>query len=553
MNSPVILRIMRYAAKSSNPKQQQTNGYQPLLAVCRSWRLVLLKYLCSEYTVRFSLSDGSLIGSYGLWPTNIEHNPGSSGFGYITKLNIEVDYNSIFNGTAVHAMLYNLNDSFSFPAAHTMYINIEHCEEDFNVESYDYESQAHVLARHLRRIAPAVKNMFVKYCAYNNIKHLPTGDSFANLLSGLYRNKVRSYLEIQRNDFYTPVNPYIAHSLTDIVCIWNISTCQHSLCLIQNSANTLRRLKLTCVGHYRGTIVQLFWNSHGQLVTYPKVEYLSFGATFECEYNSMRSNLPHHRPFPKLKCLYLESTYPFGDDILFRGNEGTLEYLCIRPDLETLEVLDSLGVFASGRYKSLRYIKVLEQPMECGKSMQLDHMWAAMVSQFVHRASSALQTITIHNKQAGEKLVCALVHSFHMTNLQILDLPCSLFSLADLIALVKAIPALTELHCMSAGVGNDYSGIPHSQLADYMRKNYYPLNRSFKRWHICHDYTKPLMFAGQAESMVACALLMSVVCPRFTSVLCDYTDKDRFNSIIQLALSRNPHGKYNSHLVRLMH
>ncbi|KAJ1667744.1 hypothetical protein EV178_001212 [Coemansia sp. RSA 1646] len=238
LNNSVILCIMRYAAHGSKTRG---SGYRPLLAVCRRWRIVLLKYLYSEYSISFSLPNRVIEGVYPLLSaTQISHDPGSVGFGYIDKVKIEIDYNDIFNGTVVHSMLYNLNDAFSFPKARTMTISIEHTRSNvLEAKASDYDSQARVLVRHIRRIAPAIENMYIQYYVYNNIQEQSTKESFARLLTGLFYNKKRSLLEVQPNDFSGYAEPYIAHNLTDIVCTLNVSTFNYMLYLIHNSASTL--------------------------------------------------------------------------------------------------------------------------------------------------------------------------------------------------------------------------------------------------------------------------------------------------------------------------
>ncbi|KAJ2515202.1 hypothetical protein H4217_005323 [Coemansia sp. RSA 1939] len=179
LNNSVILRIMRYAAGNSK---------------------------------------GSGGGVYPLWSaTKIENDPGSVAFGYVNKVRIEVDYNDIFDGTVVHAMLYNLNDAFFFPAAKTMSILIEQTASNVPEDiANDNDSQARILVRHIHRMAPAIQNMHVQYYAYSNVYSNSTKDSLARLLTGLYYNKERSHLDIQYNDFFGCAEPYIAHNLTDI-------------------------------------------------------------------------------------------------------------------------------------------------------------------------------------------------------------------------------------------------------------------------------------------------------------------------------------------------
>ncbi|KAJ2040495.1 hypothetical protein H4S03_000974, partial [Coemansia sp. S3946] len=62
-------------------------------------------------------------------------------------------------------------------------------------------------------------------------------------------------------------------------------------------------------------------------------------------------------PFPVLKTLRLKSLYPFTDDIIFRGNSATLEYLEFLIDKDTVNMLNSARVFEN-KHKVLRNLIV---------------------------------------------------------------------------------------------------------------------------------------------------------------------------------------------------
>ncbi|KAJ1882369.1 hypothetical protein LPJ71_010146, partial [Coemansia sp. S17] len=62
-------------------------------------------------------------------------------------------------------------------------------------------------------------------------------------------------------------------------------------------------------------------------------------------------------PFPSLKKLKLRGMYPFADDVLFRGNITTLEYLEIPIGGSDVVMLNDYKVFES-KHKVLRTVRI---------------------------------------------------------------------------------------------------------------------------------------------------------------------------------------------------
>ncbi|KAJ2839349.1 hypothetical protein FBU31_000713, partial [Coemansia sp. 'formosensis'] len=63
-------------------------------------------------------------------------------------------------------------------------------------------------------------------------------------------------------------------------------------------------------------------------------------------------------PFPSLRRLVLKAGYPFGDDVVFRGNGTTLEYLEVALYLEMVTVLKESGVFTHTSHPKLCSVNI---------------------------------------------------------------------------------------------------------------------------------------------------------------------------------------------------
>ncbi|KAJ2117181.1 hypothetical protein IW146_000949 [Coemansia sp. RSA 922] len=75
------------------------------------------------------------------------------------------------------------------------------------------------------------------------------------------------------------------------------------------------------------------------------------------------SNLPlpvfeDAMPFPILRRLKIPFMYPVGNDIFFRGNAATLEYLSIKLNRDIVVMLREHSVFTSRSHSSLRRVNV---------------------------------------------------------------------------------------------------------------------------------------------------------------------------------------------------
>ncbi|PIA16176.1 hypothetical protein COEREDRAFT_87147 [Coemansia reversa NRRL 1564] len=512
-----------------------------LLHINRTWRSAVMQVLCSEYRLHIFSRNSGISGEFSLWPTGLLQ-PDQQQFKHVSKLVIVIDHNCIFNGMAVHSIYRAWNNCLIFSNVTNLNLVIEYNHIDHNLLMHDYNSHAHVFAKHLRSMVPQMQTVDVKYSAYTQVKDMTTEQSLNKLLTSVMHNTVYSSLTICNNDFLSNYYPHVKHTLSRIDCCWDEGYAK-MLPLIHETAETLQELKLACHGISREMLNKLFLNSTGNYIIYHQLEKLVFEATANWE-KLHRPTLPQYVFFPKLCYLYLGIVYPFNDDILFRGNSATLEYLCITPDLDMVNMLNKYRVFAEQKHTRLRHIIVnnqfnSEHLITEDALMQL----ANAIARVTYNASSAVESITMHNSSAGEKLVAAMIQSMHMTFLKQLHIESSRLSLTDIVNLLQALPRLVELHCMCDGIGEESAGVPVKQLADYMYHNYYPLSTSFKYWKIVHDYKTPLSGDKSIGDMVICSLLVSVVCPNFKYPHISEIFRLRFNNTIKQAIAYNPADK----------
>ncbi|KAJ2555804.1 hypothetical protein GGH95_005421, partial [Coemansia sp. RSA 1836] len=127
--------------------------------------------------------------------------------------------------------------------------------------------------------------------------------------------------------------------------------------LIRRSAQTLQSLDLTAVAHIDYTELIRDPDSGGRWVEYPCLHTLGLYSEYETVLS--RSSISNGAvPFPRLRRVEMRWAYPFGDDVLFRGNAATLEYLEILPDPEMVAILKRHNIFTPTSHPKLQCVNI---------------------------------------------------------------------------------------------------------------------------------------------------------------------------------------------------
>ncbi|KAJ2004356.1 hypothetical protein GGI04_002637 [Coemansia thaxteri] len=97
---------------------------------------------------------------------------------------------------------------------------------------------------------------------------------------------------------------------------------------------------------------RLFVDRDGSPVVYSKLQSLVF-KTWDDELISYRPVADNAEPFPALRRLEVYMEYPFGDDVLFRGNSDTLRKVHLELDVQTVIMMKRHNIFAANKFKNL--------------------------------------------------------------------------------------------------------------------------------------------------------------------------------------------------------
>ncbi|KAJ2074840.1 hypothetical protein IW146_001607 [Coemansia sp. RSA 922] len=211
-------------------------------------------------------------------------------------------------------------------------------------------------------------------------------------------------------------------------------------------------------------------------------------------------------PFPRLLRLSLLLDYPFGDDILFRGNAATLEYLELSLLPKTVSKLKKYKVFTPTSHPNLQCVK-----LDTGRGY-IPNIFATVAEYLKFVVSIApgasVRQIVDLDKYPGDCNLALLILKNHGC-IQILSLPYMPLSIWQAITLVESLPLLSDLTTNAPVLGELPQSLSIAELPEYVRSNYAPMGKRFRCWNVCggpeRDY----------EEIATCVLLLALACPNF--------------------------------------
>ncbi|KAJ2347504.1 hypothetical protein GGH91_001790, partial [Coemansia sp. RSA 2671] len=223
-------------------------------------------------------------------------------------------------------------------------------------------------------------------------------------------------LRVFRSKMVLPftMSPSVSVSITKIDHVWTHDN-QATLTFIHRLAPTLQTIEITYKTVSRSE--RLFLDANDQLVVYPSLQSLVF-SSWEQGKITYRPVVEHVVPFPKLRKLRINMEYPFGDDLLFRGNSETLELLHIELDIQTIVMMKKYSIFAGNKFKRLHNISA-----ECKTHRIGGDPFASFVfTNFVAGMSSANQALSLDDGSAMKYSVSNLTMCSDLARIMSLNL-----------------------------------------------------------------------------------------------------------------------------------
>ncbi|KAJ2863992.1 hypothetical protein GGH94_003212 [Coemansia aciculifera] len=217
------------------------------------------------------------------------------------------------------------------------------------------------------------------------------------------------------------------------------------------------------------------------------------------------------KPFPILSKLDVGGGYPFDDDLLFRGNGGTLRSLRLsfsviaRNALCRFDILKRSGVT---RMNSIHIGPVMEHD-----KVQLTERTDLPIVEQARRIFEVATALKANCDITGALVVFSTISTAPRPDtIQHLDFSKPIIELTGVILLISKLISLVSLTCNIRGLGASIESIPSNDRPRTLHAKYYPLSDNFRKLSV------PSTAIASADMIARVAMLIAIVCPNFVHV-----------------------------------
>ncbi|KAJ2414444.1 hypothetical protein GGI10_002386 [Coemansia sp. RSA 2530] len=488
---------------------------KPLLSVSHNFRVIALSYYWKTFEVNLTnevlgdlpgyrppfgaVEDACHRADYLGYPTN-----------HLAKeVTVYWDGHAVFSGEASDKLSGVPYVNIVFPLARKVtFVDVE------DYTKYDKDSVADLAStdanicefvQRIKHMAPSISEIQVELADHSGYPDLPN-QSYSDLISQLYQlvSRIGYGYVFERED---PIRLRLGTTgnLTHISLRSGISSdsVDEFIRLAKKNAPTLQSLFIENEHKIGLDVLSLVQDADGRHITYLHLTGLSL-----CDYSSdkklSRPTFLGATPFPGLRRLAVTLNNPFGDDTLFRGNAATLERLFYLLDVEDIAMLRKYKVFAPDSHPKLQAVQLCLP----GNFSLESFTSPAETMRFLHNIGSgaAVREYTVYAK-------VDILSSFDgHASIQVLSLRNLPLKFATVVALVKSLPLLSDMHTGTPILGQMPDGITMDTLPEYVVSQYAPMGKRFCFWSIDNGYS---LSDNNLETWVTCVLLLALACPNF--------------------------------------
>ncbi|KAJ2022818.1 hypothetical protein GGI06_001659 [Coemansia sp. S85] len=476
---------------------------RPLLSVCRNIRAAAILRFSKVLTIRLSsnpdeeselLSYWSIHFTRAKFPTHL----------FAQNLNFDLDIFDVFRGTALQELSRKPFAGITCPKVSTVTVaftpmsRLPHMA-DILSSPQEIESNIRAFVRHIKGMAPLVKKVAMTLTA--SIVDIPLYSD--ELRGSLVRQIFQLAEDREYNVYYQPMSMALQPTGIREMIVSDKNgddISELAMQLARRNASTLQFLGITF--SRLKDISPLIKDSAGRPVQYPCLHKLRFANSPDLRISHYAS-FPGAVPFPVLRSLNITSEYFFGDETPFRGNAQTLERLDLDLNARAVSVLKAHRVFTPISHPRLGCVKL-------GQRGELTQTSFATDVEFLRFVLSVGATAPVREvySMLGLRGLHSLVPVFgDHASIQVLGLPYSPLQLWDVLALIKALPLLSDLQTFFPSLGSLPAGVSEKQLPTYVRETCSPIGEHLRRWRIGTSGSSDM------EVVAKCALLVALACP----------------------------------------
>ncbi|KAJ2440815.1 hypothetical protein GGF42_007502 [Coemansia sp. RSA 2424] len=487
----------------------------PLLWVCHNFRAFICARFCGKCELQLDEGGDGYVDSRPSWPPCLRK------LDYPTHhlakdLYLNLSIWSIYTGTALQQLSSAPYEDCAFPLVRQLTIGlclgdklkqISESRPPTSLDSYPPDTTANIAAfvQRVRQMVPNIRKVDVGPDPSVQQLVVQRNAHIMDLIQQLYDIvKAKSAITYNSESLveYLDLEPirnlvHVAYRIND--------TSSRIMPLIRHSAQTLQSLDLSGTVHVDYTELIRDPDSGGRWLEYPCLHTLRLFSDYENAI--LRGSISNGAvPFPQLRRLAMRWAYPFGDDVLFRGNTATLEYLKIVLDSELVAMLKQRNIFTPTSHPKLKCVNI----NLCSSDASGIFAAAAEYLQFALSIAPRTSVLAIPSLSSfGGTLTTELEMLGNHNSLQVLSLYRATLSFWDIVNLIKSLPLLSDLKTGVPTMGELPQGVTLAQLPEYARSTYAPMGKRFRCWHIS---LSPLTKLG---NLATCVLVLALICPNF--------------------------------------
>ncbi|KAJ2864386.1 hypothetical protein GGH94_002944 [Coemansia aciculifera] len=518
----------------------------PLLWICHNFRDTVYSQLCSRYSLYFDTDADSMACFWPGWPSRFNKRNHAS-YHFVKRLTLKSNMQTILSGKALEMLSRPPFTDGTFPRTRFIHFNIawlrgQEREVDNAALLSDSETSIYAFVQRVKQLAPMVNHISVSPQYVTLIQHKTTIRLFSSLASQLFQ--LASCVEYRSSGMNIPVvlRSETLHDLTHITYDskgYTVDVRGQLMQMVRQNAQTLQYLVIRAVVLI--DVAGLNQDVDGNYIKYPNLRTLKL--------ELRKSNPTIHRPvasgvapFPNLRHLTINDHYPFGDDIAFRDNSATLEYLCIMPRRDTCDMLRKYHVFTPSSHPKLQCVKVSGLPDDAPNHFQSTDLF----TQFILNIAPGASVRDIAILEPVDDTFHALDNLQNHGCIQVLVLPDTVLPLWFVVSLIKWLPLLSNLHCLSIYTDPLTEEASLDEVHAYVQSLCSLKNRQFRCLRL-NKANSPYFV-----QIVVCIAVVTAICPNFSHIALPRISHNKFMTVLEEAIESGKYEHYEPHLRRLL-
>ncbi|KAJ1904659.1 hypothetical protein LPJ71_004778, partial [Coemansia sp. S17] len=424
---------------------------------------------------------------------------------HVQELEFEVDMLDVCRGAVLEELIRMNLLGVTYPVAHKLSVKVSslstksHRADNVTDPKY-FEKVISLFVERLIDMVPMVKKVCVTLASSPDQRPLIADSYLGNFVKQLFRLSDDVSYNVSGTTMSLEYQPTAIRHLVHM----DAYGCDKSQLMMDLARLNAATMEFLTIGFwFLDDISPLFQNADGSYVQYPSLHTLMLASNPDITV-PLRPVHPGAVPFPALRRLTMCSGY-FGDDTPFRGNADTLELLDLYLSPEAFKVLKTHKIFTPISHQQLRRVKLGQITRREQNLFRTDTEFVRFVTNI---GPNAVERVINNSLRAPILQSTVPVLSDH-TCIQTLDLPFTKLELWDVLALVKALPLLSNLKSEVPAIGKLPKGVSEERLPAYVRETYSPVGVQFRRWRLVASASVNM------DQVVMCILLVALACPNF--------------------------------------